>query len=504
MRVWYISKVWREGCTRGGIQILFEWISTLSNLFIILNVVLAFFILFYERKTASSAWAWILILFFIPILGFILYLLFGKPLRRDRLHQPAIYENPDFMEQVSVQLEELKRDDFKIVAPVAEEMKDIIRMNMFRTDAPLSKAADIKIFNDGERKFKALFQDIERAENHIHLQYFILNPDDLGKRLVTLLTEKARQGVKVLFLYDDLGSRSLPKHFFKELEAAGGKTAAFLPAMLSSINPRLNHRNHRKLVVVDGSIGYTGGFNVGDEYLGRKKEFGYWRDTHLRLEGEIVHSLQNRFFIDWNQAAAEYPMKYAENYFPKLDNKEGVPMQIVASGPLEMHEDIKNGFLKMIHHARESIYLQTPYFIPDKSIMDALKTASLGGVDVQIMIPHQADHMFVHSATLSFARELLADGVKVFSYKNGFLHAKMLVVDEKAYSVGSANMDIRSFSLNFELNAFVYDTDASRAMADTFFQDKKLSVELTEETFKNQTWLEKGKQDIAKLVSPIL
>ncbi|RLQ90114.1 cardiolipin synthase [Planomicrobium sp. Y74] len=470
----------------------------------ILNVVLAFFILFFERKTASSAWAWILILFFVPVVGFVLYLLFGKPLRRDRLKRPAAYENPDFAALVDQQLDGLKSESFKTASPVAEDMKNIIQMNMIRTRAPISTATDIVIYNDGKRKFEALFEDIRKAQDHIHLQYFIVKNDDIGKRLLNLLIDKAQQGVKVLFLYDDLGSSSLPKDFFDELNKAGGRAAAFLPAMLSSINPRLNHRNHRKLMVVDGVIGYVGGFNVGDEYLGEKKEFGYWRDTHLRVEGEIVLSLQNRFFIDWNQAADKYPMKYAENYFPQLDNKEGAPMQIVASGPLETHEDIKNGFLKMIHHARKSIYLQTPYFIPDKSIMDALKTAVLGGVDVQIMIPHLGDHLFVHSATLSFVRELVKDGVKVFKYKNGFLHAKTLIIDEKAYTVGSANMDIRSFALNFELNAFVYDLDATQEMVNVYLQDKKLSVEMTEETFENQPWLEKAKQDIAKLVSPIL
>lgn len=386
----------------------------------------------------------------------------------------------------------------------SEEWMDLIQMNVTRTNAPLSSATDIKIFNDGTRKFDVLFEDISHARDHIHLQYFILSNDDLGRRLVSVLAEKARQGVKVLILYDDLGSKSLPKDFFNEFKRAGGKTAVFLPAMLTSINPRLNHRNHRKLVVVDGSVGYIGGFNVGDEYLGKKKELGYWRDTHLRLEGEIVHSLQNRFFIDWNMAAVDYPMKHNANYFPMMASKKGPAVQIVASSPLENHEDIKNGFLKMIHHARDSIYLQTPYFIPDKSIMDALKTAALGGVDVQIMIPHQADHLFVHSATLSFVRELMRDGVKVFSYKNGFLHSKTLVVDKKAYTTGSANMDIRSFTLNFELNAFVYDVPSTLEMVNFFFQDKQLSDELTEETFEAQSWKEKAKQDIARLVSPIL
>lgn len=377
-------------------------------------------------------------------------------------------------------------------------------MNLARTDAPLATATDIQIFNDGARKFDALFEDIRQAKDHIHLQYYILTNDDLGKRLMELLTTKARQGVKVRFLYDDLGSRNLPKSFFREFAASGGRTAAFLPGLLSNINLRLNHRNHRKLVVVDGSIGYIGGFNVGDEYVGKKNEFGYWRDTHLRVEGAIVHSLQNRFFIDWNQATKKYPMKYAENFFPDLDNKTGTAMQIVASGPLETCEDIKNGYLKMIYHARDSIYLQTPYFIPDNSIMDAMRTAALGGVDVQIMIPDKSDHIFVHSATLSFVRELLQDGVKLYSYKNGFLHAKSLIIDKKVYAVGSANMDIRSFSLNFELNAIVYDGPSAKEMADLFFQDKKLSVELTEKTFKDQSWKEKVEQAIAKLVSPIL
>lgn len=488
----------------GGVLISFEWFSTLSNLFIVLNVVLAFFILFSERKSASSAWAWILVLFFLPIVGFVLYLLFGKSLRAERLNRPVAYENQDFREEMQRQLDELKSGVFWSSSKEVESWLDLIQMNLARTDAPLATATDIQLFNDGVKKFEALFDDIRHAKKHVHLQYFILNDDELGSSLVSLLTEKARGGVKVLVLYDDLGSSSLPKHFFDELTAAGGNTAAFLPAMLSSINPRLNHRNHRKLVVIDGEIGYIGGFNVGDEYVGKKKEFGYWRDTHLRLDGNTVHSLQNRFFIDWNQASKNHPMKYAETYFPKMEDGAGAHMQIVASGPLEMHQDIKNGYLKMIHHARESIYLQTPYFIPDQSIMDALRTASLGGVDVQVMIPHLADHVFVHSATLSFARELLEDGVKVFSYKNGFLHAKTLVIDERVCSVGSANMDIRSFALNFEVNAFIYDSKTASDMAELFLHDKELSVELTEATFEAQSWVEKAKQSIAKLVSPIL
>ncbi|WP_236610288.1 PLDc N-terminal domain-containing protein [Planococcus halocryophilus] len=268
----------------------------MSNIFVVVNVMLAIFILFFERKTATSAWAWILILFFVPIVGFVLYLLFGKSLRPKRLNSTATYDNKKFKEYRIRQLNELKEGSFRPSSKNVEKWLDLIQMNMSRTDAPLSTATDIQIFNDGTKKFNALFEDICKAKDHVHLQYFILNNDDLGRRLIGLLTKKAKQGVNIRFLYDDLGSKNLPKDFFDEFHASGGIAVPFLPALMSSINPRLNHRNHRKLVVVDGSVGYIGGFNVGDEYLG-KKELGYWRDTHLRLEGSIIYSLQNRFLL---------------------------------------------------------------------------------------------------------------------------------------------------------------------------------------------------------------
>ncbi|RNF39900.1 cardiolipin synthase [Planococcus salinus] len=483
----------------------FQWWNTFSNILFILNIILAFFILFYERKRASSVWAWVLILFFLPVIGFVLYLFFGKPLSRNKMKHQSAYNNPELQKLSEEQLRKIDEGTFHHASSVAEEWLDIIRMNAASGEAvTYTQNNQLHIFTDGKLKFEKLFKDIELAQDHVHLQYFIIKNDDIGKRLVKLLEQKAREGIKVLLLYDDLGSRSLPNHFFDGLFQASGKALPSLPSKLPFINLRVNYRNHRKIGIVDGKIGYIGGFNVGNEYLGKNRKFGYWRDTHLRIEGEAVHSLQHLFLIEWNQNAKKYPVRYNDRYFPSVTTKNTTGMQIVASGPNASVDQIKNVFLKLITRARKSIYIQTPYFIPDSSILDAIKTAILGGVDVRIMVPNKADHPFVHASSLSFLNELLSVGAKVYSYNNGFLHAKTLVIDEKAFTIGSANMDVRSFSLNFEANAVIYNQETAAEMARIFLQDMELSKELTKELFESQSLYQKVKQRLSRLIAPIL
>ena len=294
------------------------------------------------------------------------------------------------------------------------------------------------------------------------------------------------------------------KSHFKELIEHGGSVEAFFPSVFPLINPRLNYRNHRKIVVVDGRIGYTGGFNVGDEYLGHNKRFGYWRDTHLRIEGSALHPLQTRFILDWNQASSDQDIEYADRYFPAIPRKGSVGMQIVTSGPDSEWEQIKDGYLKMIFLAKKYIYIQTPYFIPDISFLDALRIACLSGVDVRIMIPNKPDHMFVYWATYSNVGILLKAGAKVYIYENGFLHAKQIVVDDELSTVGTANIDVRSFKLNFEINAFIYDREKSHELAELFEHDIQLSTELTLEMYSNRSRTIKIKESISRLVSPIL
>jgi cardiolipin synthase A/B len=326
--------------------------------------------------------------------------------------------------------------------------------------------------------------------------------DKLGERLADVLIRKAHEGVKVRFLYDDMGSRSIKKSYVRKLIEAGVEIEAFFPSFIPKINLKLNHRNHRKLAIIDGQVGYIGGFNIGDEYLGEDQKFGYWRDTHLRITGEAVRAMQTRFILDWNQAS-RHDIEYEDRYY--LSEPVGnVGMQIVSSGPDSEWEQIKHGYIKMILSAKKYVYIQTPYFIPDESLADALKVAVLSGVDVRIMIPNKPDHPFVYWATYSNVGELIKAGAQVYIYQNGFLHAKTIVVDDKIASVGTANIDVRSFRLNFEVNAFLYDQNTAGVLKEKFEEDILLSTQLSHNLYlQRSNWI-RFKESISRLISPIL
>ncbi|WP_142827278.1 cardiolipin synthase [Planococcus soli] len=479
--------------------------SVFTAAIFIFNIVLAAALVFLERRDASSTWAWLLVLFFIPILGFFIYLLLGRQLRKKTLFKwESTSKRIGIESLIGHQMNELHDGNFKFQDAHTKNYKDLIYLPLRNNGALLTQDNSIQIFNDGRVKFNSLIEDIENATNHIHMQYYIFRLDELGTRIVDALTEKAKEGVKVRLLYDDMGSRSLSKRHFKELVAAGGEVETFFPSILPIINPRLNYRNHRKIVVIDGQVGYIGGFNVGDEYIGLSRKFGYWRDTHLRIEGSALHPLQTRFILDWNQASAHHDIEYDEFFFPLKPARGSTSMQIVSSGPDEEWEQIKDGYLKLINLAKDYIYIQTPYFIPDASFYDAIRIAALSGIDVRIMIPNKPDHPFVYWATYSYAGQMLRAGARVFIYDNGFLHTKMIVTDNKAATVGTANIDVRSFKLNFEVNAFIYDEQVSSDLAELFHQDMKLSTELTYEMYLERTRMIKTKESIARLLAPIL
>ena len=301
-----------------------------------------------------------------------------------------------------------------------------------------------------------------------------------------------------------MGSRTLRKKDLKHFRQKGGHVESFFPSKLPLINLRMNNRNHRKIVIIDGKIGYVGGFNVGDEYLGKDKKFGYWRDTHLRLEGDSVNALELRFILDWNSQSNRDSIEYEDRYFPDVDSGGTIGVQIASSGPDEDWEQIKYGYLKMISSAKQSIYIQSPYFIPDQAFIDAIKIAALGGVEVNIMIPNKPDHPFVYWATLKNAASLLSAGVKIYHYDNGFLHSKTLIIDDEIASVGTANMDNRSFTLNFEVNAFIYDEAIAAQLKEAFIQDMKVSYRLTEDLYNKRSLWIKFKEGISQLLSPIL
>lgn len=479
-------------------------ISVLTAAIFILNTFLAIALVFLERRDAGSTWAWIMVLFFIPVFGFFIYLLLGRRLRKKTLFKWEGRTRVGIESLIAHQMNALHDKEFHFKDGNALEYKDLIYLHLRNNGAVLTQDNAVQVFNDGREKFDSLIADIEGAKNHIHIQYYIFRLDGLGTRILDALTAKAKQGVKVRLLYDDMGSRSLRKRHFKKLIEAGGEVETFFPSILPLINPRLNYRNHRKIVVIDGRVGYIGGFNVGDEYLGLYRKFGYWRDTHLRLEGSALHPLQTRFILDWNQASARHDIEYHEELFPVIPQKGTTTMQIVSSGPDEEWEQIKDGYVKLINMAKDYIYIQTPYFIPDASFYDAIRIAVLSGIDVRLMIPNKPDHPFVYWATYSYAGQLLRAGARVFIYDNGFLHTKMIVTDNKASTVGTANIDVRSFKLNFEVNAFIYDEKVSTELAELFLQDMKLSTELTYAAYLERTRMIKTKESIARLLSPIL
>ncbi|MFC5713175.1 cardiolipin synthase [Thalassorhabdus alkalitolerans] len=479
-------------------------VTILLGILYLLNIIFAAVVIFIERRDAGATWAWVLILFFVPVAGFILYLIFGQNLSRKRLFDWGDIKKIGIEDLINNQTANIRNPDFFFKESYVNDYRNLIYMHLINNDAVLTEGNSVDIFLDGEEKFASLLKDIEQAKDHIHLQYYIFRNDGLGGQIIDALAKKAEEGVKVRVLYDDMGSRLLTKKDFKAMTQAGGEVGIFFPSRIPFINLRLNYRNHRKLVIIDGEIGYVGGFNVGDEYLGLSKKFGYWRDTHLKLKGEAVNAIQTRFILDWNQASKSASINYQDRYFPPKKTAGDVAAQIVSSGPDSEWEQIKNGYIKMIHSARKSIYIQTPYFIPDASLLDTLRIAALSGKDVSIMIPNKPDHPFVYWATYSYIFEMLKAGARVFIYEKGFIHAKTLVVDGKVSSVGTANIDVRSFRLNFEVNAFLYNAQTSKELALAFENDIKDSRELTKELYaKRSVWI-KFKESIARLLSPIL
>lgn len=481
-----------------------NFISFTVTAILVLNIFLAIALIFLERRDATSTWAWLMVLFFIPFFGFFIYLMLGRRFREKHLFRWEGRSKIGIDQLINYQIEAIEDNTLDFRHKETAKHKDMINLHLRNNDAVLTQDNDVQVFNDGAAKFSALVDDLEKAKDHIHFQYYIVRLDNLGKRLLDVLIQKAKQGVQVRLLYDDMGSRGVHKRHFRELIRHGGQVEAFFPSILPLINPRLNYRNHRKIVVIDGRIGYIGGFNVGDEYLGLKKRFGYWRDTHLRIEGSALHPLQTRFILDWNQASANQDIEYNDIFFPIIPQKGSVSMQIVSSGPDSEWEQIKDGYLKMIFRAEKYIYIQTPYFIPDVSFLDALRIACLSGVDVRIMIPNKPDHMFVYWATYANVGNLLKAGAKIYIYENGFLHSKQIVIDDEVSTVGTANIDVRSFKLNFEVNAFIYDRDKSHELAELFEQDMLLSTELTLDIYNRRSTIIKIKESIANLISPIL
>ncbi|MBP1993092.1 cardiolipin synthase [Paenibacillus eucommiae] len=477
-------------------DLLYSWLP-------LINLLFAIPIIFLERRNIGVTWAWLILLLLLPVVGFLLYIILGQNLARQKVYKIKPKTQRYVREMIIGQAGKFKRGSIKFRDANVQKHQSLVYMNLVSSYSLLTQNNDVDIFTDGKKKFDALLESITEAVDHIHMLYYKIGNDKLGKLVLSALTQKAKEGVTVRISYDAIGSQGVSKALFQELQAAGGKVYPFFPSKIPFLNLRVNYRNHRKIVIIDGAVGFIGGFNIGDEYLGEDPVIGLWRDTHLKIKGDAVHRLQMQFILDWSLASGEF-IPFDPPFFPEIDSDGMTSMQIVASGPDSDKMQIRDGYVKMIFEANTSVFIQTPYFIPDDSILNALKIAAASGIDVRIMIPRKADHALVQLATYSYIGELLRAGVKCYLYEKGFLHAKTIMIDAEVASVGTANLDYRSLMLNFEINAFLYDPNEAAELEAIFEKDMESSTQLTWEGYQRRSIFLRLSESMARLFSPIL
>ena len=469
----------------------------------VVNLLTMAFMIFKEKRSTNSIIAWILILYLAPYVGFIVFILIGRKMNNANMFGFKNAELNTFKSYVNKNEEKNKYNKESLY----EKNKDMILALEAMDYSPYRNDNNVSMYSDGKLFFNELLESLKKAKKSINIEFYIFKNDDIGTKILNVLEEKAKEGVEVRLLYDSVGSRSLNRNVLNKLINEGGKVGEFFPSWLKFININMNFRNHRKIVVIDNNVGFVGGFNVGDEYLGKDSKFGYWRDTHIKFTGSAVNDLNLRFLADWRYATKEeVSLEEIFEANEENSNSNNVGMQIVSSGPnLSDKYEIKMAYLKMIQKAKKYLYIQSPYLIIDNSISDSLKLAAASGVDVKIMIPGKGDHPFVYWANLVYAGDLIKEGIRVFHYdKNAFLHAKTIVIDDEVCSIGTANMDTRSFELNFEVSSFIYSEKIAKEQKYEFENDMKMCEELTLEKYQNRSRIVKIKESLSRLFSDVL
>ncbi|MFC4811425.1 cardiolipin synthase [Paenibacillus sp. GCM10023250] len=458
-------------------------------------------ILVLEYRRPSKTVAWLLILFALPLIGFVMYYFLAQEYRRRRTLRRRGVVTKETMLQALLRCklvhrpEDMRGEEFRC-------QERLFRMLQSTAFSPITGRNETTVLTNGDATFGAMLAAIEAARHHVHVEFYTIRDDGIGRRLKDALVRKARAGVEVRVIYDGLGSLELPARYLRELQEAGVETQCFLQAKLAFFNKRMNFRNHRKIVVVDGLVGFVGGINIGDEYLGGNPKLGFWRDTHLQVNGDAVYFLQEVFIQDWWFTARKRLANPV--YMPEHDCRGEEQVQIVASGPNNKDATILECVFAALAVAKTRIYITTPYFIPDPSVLMALRTAALSGVDVRIIIPYVADTRLVLFATLSYVEELLSAGVRVYRYHGGFVHAKVLIVDRLLASVGTANMDMRSFFSNFEINALLFDEQAIERLEVDFMADLASCEEVNRSHFQRRPAWQKAGEMAARMLSPLL
>ena len=477
---------------------LFPYAHLIFNILTVLyalTVLAVIVVILGENRNPVKSMAWVLVLLLLPVLGLVIYLVFGRSLKgmglisrsdlRELRRMSDISEGKGLADDLSVESQQIVSLVNKLVVP-----------HMFVGN-------DIDVFTTGKDKLASLMRDIEAATDYIHVQYFIIENDETGGPLLELLMRKAREGVQVRVLYDYVGSFYFKPKLLRQMRAAGIEVHPFLELTLMQFAFRLNWRNHRKIVVIDGKVGYVGGMNIANRYVVGDKKWSAWRDTHLRISGEAVAALQYSFAIDWNFTTRKLLTNPTMHYdTPPASNEYRI--QMMSSGPTDRWKNISFVFFKAITLAKRQVYIQTPYFLPSESLLKALQSAALSGVDVRLMIPERPDSLMLRLATGSYIKECLLSGIKIYLYEPTVMHAKVVIIDDDFVTTGSTNFDFRSFEHNFEFNALIYSKELNSKMKEIFDADLQQCTRVSMGKWKQRPLMQKALESIVRLISPIL
>lgn len=483
-----------------------NWLLIGEIAYVLILILVCLRVIFDTRSTTKTL-AYLLFATFVPFIGMIFYFFFGINYRNRKMYSKKLYENDELAAKFRQKLLRYSEQTYKESNPAVISNKELAFMVLKDSMSPLTAKNSVKLLVNGENKFPEVLNAIKNAKDHIHIEYYIYEADETGTAIASALMEKAKEGVAIRFIYDDFGSQGIRKKLVPLLNTNGVKAFPFLKVHFMPFANRLNYRNHRKIIVIDGVTAFVGGINVCDKYINSPDhpEQLYWRDTHLRIDGPGAQYLQYLFLCDWNFCADER-LQPDTFFFPAdkhswTDNKI---VQIAASGPDSESPTILFSILQAINLATEEILITSPYFIPGESLLDALTIAALSGIKVKLLVPGKSDSILVNAAARSYYNDLLRAGVEIYRYQKGFVHAKTMVADKKIAIVGTANMDFRSFDLNFEVNAIVYDTGIANELSAVFYQDLKDALKINPELWAARPSYKQLLEKAARLLSPLL
>ena len=476
-------------------MIYIHWIFLLIYIMVIVSIIVT--ILMDNRQPAKTM-AWVMVLLFVPVAGIILYIFFGQNTRKMRfisqrsLDQLSKRQMLEFVEQ-----RELRMPD---------KFQSLVRLFTNQSLALPFKDNEAEFYTDGYQFFPALLQAISRARHHIHLETYIFDDDPLGRLIADALIQKAKEGVEIRVIYDDVGCWRVPSALFERMKKAGIDVCAFMPVKFPAFTSKVNYRNHRKVCVIDGIEGFTGGINIALRYVkGMRNGTLPWRDTHMRLRGSIVYALQRAFLVDWY--FVDRTLVTNRKYYPPMPWKisNDCLAQMVTSSPIAPWPDIMQGYVRILLEAKSYVYMESPYFLPTEPVLFAMRTAALAGVDVRLMVPRHSDSHLLEWASLSYVVETLAAGVKIKLYGSGFNHSKLLVADDEVSTCGSTNIDFRSFENNFESNVFFYDRQMALRIKELYMADEAQSVDFNDvDTLRHRPYLHRLTESLFRLLAPLL